>query len=107
MAYTLTTITTKPTAAAWYPASSAAAGTAATAYRAWIKTNPGFVASYSVGVPQTRPDSHVARKSVSVWASIGDYNAFVAARATQAYYIALQAYNLTNGIISVDSQTRG
>lgn len=107
MAYTLTTITTKPTAVAWYPDSGGTAAADAVAYRAWIKTNPGFKSSHSISVTGVRPSSHVATKNVSVWESVADYNAFVAARATQAYYIASQAYNLTNGIVSVDSQTRG
>lgn len=107
MAYTLTTITAKPTAATWYPDSGGTAAADATAYRAWIKTNAGFVTSYSIRLAGLRPASHVAVKNISVWESLADYNAFVAARATQAYYIALQAYNLTNGIVSIDSQARG
>ena len=107
MAYTLTTITTKPIPASWYPDTSGTVATEAAAYRAWTKTNPGFVTSYSVRVPGIRPATHIATKNVSVWENIADYNAFVAARAAQAYYIALQAYNTTNGIVSVDSQTRG
>lgn len=107
MAYTLTTITTKPTATAWYSGSGGTAAADATAYRAWIKTNPGFISSYSIAVRGIRPASHVAIKNISVWESLADYNTFVAARATQPYYIALQAYNLTNGIVAIDSQTRG
>ena len=107
MAFTLTTITTKPKTAVWYRNSGGTASTDAEAYRAWVKTNPGFVSSKSAKVVEVRPASHVAMKNTSVWASRADYDAFVAARATQAYYIVLQAYNLTNGIVSIDSQTRG
>jgi hypothetical protein len=107
MAYTLTTITIRPTAKVFYPQSGGSAAAAATTYRAWVKTNAGFMTSYSITMAGLRPASHVAVKNVSVWESLADYNAFVAARATQAYYVASQAYNLTNGLVSIDSQTRG
>ena len=107
MAYTLTTITTKPTAAAWYRNSSETSAAESDAYKAWIKTNTGFVSSKSDRIMRVRPATHVATRNTSVWATRADYDAFVAARATQAYYIALQEYNLANGIVAIDSPIRG
>ena len=107
MAYTLTTITTKPTATAWYQDSGGTAAADAVAYAAWVRTTTGFKTTYSERVGAVRPSTHIATKKVIVFDTLADYNAFVAARETQAYYIASQAYNTTNGIVSVDRQSRG